>query len=126
MATVLDIFGDSDSEEEFIGFSREDVAIFDHMNQNGDDDEIDLAESDDSESEGDELDGDQEGPAAFINWNNNPSEVQVPGFTEHVGPTRQTSSRCNAHSIFLVVVYNRTYRFDCKIHEFQCSGNYFK
>ena len=43
MATALDIFGDSDSEEEFIGFSREDVAIFDHMNKNGDDDEIDLA-----------------------------------------------------------------------------------
>ena len=42
MATALDIFGDSDSEEEFIGFSREDVAIFDHMNQNGNDDEIDL------------------------------------------------------------------------------------
>ena len=65
MATALDIFGDSDSEEEFIGFSREDVAIFDHMNQNGNDDEIDLAESDDSESEGDEPDGDQEGPAAL-------------------------------------------------------------
>ena len=86
MATAPDIFGDSDSEEEFIGFSREEVAIFDHMNQNGDDDEIDLA---DSESEGDEPDGDQEGPTAFINWNSDPSKVQVPGFTEHVGPTRQ-------------------------------------
>ena len=36
MATVLDIFGDSDSKEEFIGFPRcSDVVIFDHMNQNG-------------------------------------------------------------------------------------------
>ena len=74
IATALDIFGDSDSEEEFISFSREDVAIFDHMNQNGDDDEINLAKSDDSESEGDEPDGHQEGPAAFINWNNDPSD----------------------------------------------------
>ena len=103
MATALDIFGDSDSEEEFIGFSREDVAIFDLMNQNGDDDEIDLAESDDSESEGDEPDGDQEGPAAFINWNNDPSEVQVPGFTEHVGPTRQLPRDATPIQFFLLL-----------------------
>ena len=103
MATALDIFGDSDSEEEFIGFSREDVAIFDLMNQNGDDDEIDLAESDDSESEGDEPDGDQEGPAAFINWNNDPSEVQVPGFTEHVGPTRQLPCDATPIQFFLLL-----------------------
>ena len=103
MATALDIFGDSDSEEEFIGFSREDVAIFDHMNQNGDDDEIDLAESDDSESEGDEPDGDQEGPAAFINWNNDPSEVQVPGFTEHVGLTRQLPCDATPIQFFLLL-----------------------
>lgn len=89
MASAFDIFGDCNNEDDFLGFSWEVVAIFDQMNQNGDDNQIGLAESDDSESEGDEPANGQEPPAPFINWNNNPSEVQVPEFTEHVGPTRQ-------------------------------------
>ena len=86
-SAVENIFDDSDSDsgDDFVGFSREEAQQ--HLDRlNAMELEIDLEEEEDEE----ESDNDDEQPGeSFINWNTDESEVSIPDFTEHVGPTKQ-------------------------------------
>ena len=96
-SAVENIFDDSDSGDEFLGFSREEVELY--VNRlNATDLEIDLEES--------EEESDNEQGEPFIDWNTDDSEVSVPDFTEHVGPTRQMLQDATPLQFFMLFFTN--------------------